>query len=632
MKPRSLLTIMLAVPTLAQDLTAEIIESMGNNSLFTRWRPYSHISAPSGWMNDPCGPVYDPVEDTYYIGYQYHPNHYGWGDIGWGLASSKDLIDWTDVDTSPDDDLRAWQNNQAEAIRTTNLTSDYMNPRYNALGIWSGTTQPVDYEGNQNGTLLAFYTSISYLPLSWDKPYPIGSESQSLAISTDGGVTWENYENNPVIRSPPDGWNVTGFRDPFYEQIPELDALLGFEEGSNFYMALSSGINGSGPRIPMYIAPANDLTNWTFLGALDDPAENVTLGDPRQLGYTGSNWEVCNFFTLNGRWFQSGGIQGGSSSFISFWNEGNVSVRANGSVQFDVISGGPVDAGGLYAITSFNDTKNNRRIQIGWSPEATIGNFAMRQQGFQGALSLPKRLFSMETEGVNPPSNLSQIQNSVYEQADDGTWTARTLGSTALEEVVEGLRNGSEHVKLKKRTCVGVEKTADMIANMSSSYEVSLEINSTTGRTGVVIAASPGFEEYTTIWFDPETFTIACNRTHSSVIEGVLNTTYEGYFEPYNLSSTNEYEAVHMRIWVDGSLVEVCVNDRFWMTSRIYPGREDSVGFGVFADEGVRVNYNAIEYWDGLHNIYPDRPLNSSSLLIFDTVAETNNYTWWDGF
>jgi beta-fructofuranosidase len=32
-------------------LTADYINSLGNNSLFLRWRPTFHFIAPAGWMN-----------------------------------------------------------------------------------------------------------------------------------------------------------------------------------------------------------------------------------------------------------------------------------------------------------------------------------------------------------------------------------------------------------------------------------------------------------------------------------------------------------------------------------------------------------------------------------------------------
>lgn len=66
------------------------------------------------------------------------------------------------------------------------------------------------------------YTSVQYLPIGWDIPYPKGSETQSLATSSDGGVTWQQYESNPVITHPPDGWNITGFRDPFLEPVSAM--------------------------------------------------------------------------------------------------------------------------------------------------------------------------------------------------------------------------------------------------------------------------------------------------------------------------------------------------------------------------------------------------------------------------
>ena len=50
----SILAAALAAMAMAQDLTTEQVASMGNNSLFTTWRPTSHFIAPAGWQNASC--------------------------------------------------------------------------------------------------------------------------------------------------------------------------------------------------------------------------------------------------------------------------------------------------------------------------------------------------------------------------------------------------------------------------------------------------------------------------------------------------------------------------------------------------------------------------------------------------
>ena len=172
-------------------LTAHEINSMGNNSLFTRWRPTSHFIAPAGWMNDPCGAMYDPTRDTYNLFYQWHPQHINWGNISWGYATSKDLITWTDH--------VGWKDEEALALGPTGFGK--FPEHYNGLGIFSGTAQPVNLKGEQDGTLLLMYTSVSWLPTNWEIPYHPHTESQSLAMSTDGGKTWKEYEGNPVIHA-----------------------------------------------------------------------------------------------------------------------------------------------------------------------------------------------------------------------------------------------------------------------------------------------------------------------------------------------------------------------------------------------------------------------------------------------
>ena len=205
-----------------------------------------------------------------------------WGNISWGHAISKDLITWTDV---PHQGTPAWRDSNAEALGPTG------NGSYNGLGIFSGTAQPVSLQGREDGTLLIFYTSVSYLPLGWNTPYIPGTETQSMATSTDGGRTWQEYGKNPVIKAPPPGWDITGWRDPFFEPWPEMDQLLGQTE-PHYYAVFGSGIRGVGPRMPLYSAPARDLTNWTFLGALWEPTANTAFGSMIATGNWAYSFEV----------------------------------------------------------------------------------------------------------------------------------------------------------------------------------------------------------------------------------------------------------------------------------------------------------------------------------------------------
>ncbi|PSN62592.1 Arabinanase/levansucrase/invertase [Corynespora cassiicola Philippines] len=608
--------------SLPQNLDAETIESLGNNSLFLRWRPTSHVSAPAGWMNDPCGMMYDPTRDEYHVMYQWHPYHVNWGNISWGHAVSKDLVTWEDVG--------GWEGNNAENLATGPVGS------YDGLGIFSGTAQPVNLQGEQDGTLTIFYTSVSQLPTNWRLPYLNGTETQSLATSTDGGRTWQKYEGNPIIHTPPEGWNVTGWRDPFFELWPEMDSILGNNE-PHYYMVMGSGIKEVGPRIPFYSAPANDLTNWTYLGPLWEPAENESLGDVLETGSWAYNFEVSNFFSLEDEdgdihYYTLVGTEGGNTTFRprqqwGLWNEGMVTRRSDGSARFTPLAGGAIDHGLLYAVTSFNDTKNDRRVQWGWANEE-MNDFAITQQGYQGAFALPREMYVKKTRGlVNPDGGLTSLGNTRVVEHTDGTFTGYTLGARPLPEVVSGLRNGTTQHNL--RTEAAYDASA-ALAQGSAHMELVATLSNFSGPAGLTVAASPNGEEYTTIYFDPAERTINVNRTFSSQIAEFANYTVTGYFYPYKFAQTGE-EKLEFHVYVDGSLLEVYVNDRFWLTTRIYPSREDSVGFGVYVGEGASVEVEDVVVWNGLANVYPARPANSSAELVFDTAEQTNNYTWWTG-
>lgn len=612
-------------------LTADEITAMGNNSLFTRWRPYSHVIAPAGWMNDPCGPMYDPTREEYHIFYQWHPYHINWGNISWGHAVSKDLISWTDVG--------GWQGNDALALGPPG------NGTYNGLGIFSGTAQPINLQGQADGTLLLFYTSVAHLPTSWNAFYQPHTESQSLAYSTDGGNSWQEYADNPVIdattETAPMFWNITGFRDPNFLPWPEMDDLLGMSE-PHYYAVFGSGIKDVGPRMPLWSALASDLTDWTFQGALWEPADNTSFGTVLSTGSYGYNFEVSGFYSLRDshgdlHYYVNMGTEGGNVSFHesshwALWNEGTVTRRANGSAQFTPIAASAADWGLAYAIQSFNDTKNNRRIQWTWAPEDIVGDgglFSANQQGFQGSLTIPREIFVLETGGLlDPDGTLSSSKEAVINEDSNGTFTASTQGRRPAADVVAGLRKGATH-KSYPKSSYSASKMLD--PQGSSQMELKATVSAATGAVGLVFAASPDGREYTTVLYEPANDTVLVERLRSSTIVDFNNATVTGSFAPYTLAATAAREALVFDLFLDGSLLEIYLNDRFVLTSRVYPSMRCSTGFGVYVAPGAQATFDSVDAWLGLAHVWPQRPANSSSQLVFDTAAETDDYNWWAG-
>ena len=317
-----------------------------------------------------------------------------------------------------------------------------------------------------------------------------------------------------------------------------------------------------------------------------------------------------------------------------------MSARSNGSVAFQPVAGGAGDWGISYALTSFNDTKHNRRVQWAWIPEDIVGDggiFSALQQGFQGAHSLPRQLFVNQVNGVVNDSVLATSGNARILENANGTLTASTLGVRPLPDVVAGLQANATKSEFSGDL---FDASSILCLNGSTSMQMTASIsNYSGGQVGFTIAASPNGEEYTHVYYDPSNYTINVDRYHSSLISEFNNATSVGFFYPCTLSTQSSYssssstaeEPLEFNLFLDGSLLEVYVNERFVLTTRIYPSRTDSTGVGVFIGQGASARVSDVELWTGLTDVWPQRPANSSSVLVFDTPAETNNYTWWTG-
>ena len=170
-----------------------------------KFRPTYHFSPLYGWMNDPNGMVYKDGE--YHLFYQYNPYGSKWGNMNWGHAISKDLVNWEHrpVAIAPD-----------------------------AFGtIFSGSAV-IDHHNTAGfgaGAIVAIYTQ------NGDR------QVQSIAYSTDNGRTFTKYENNPVLVSA-----ARDFRDP---------KVFWYEGSKRWIMVLAVG-----QEMQFFSSP--NLKDWTF--------------------------------------------------------------------------------------------------------------------------------------------------------------------------------------------------------------------------------------------------------------------------------------------------------------------------------------------------------------------------------
>lgn len=140
-----------------------------------KYRPAFHHTPLWGWMNDPNGMFYR--DGKWHLYYQYNPYGSKWQNMTWGHSVSSDLVNWEHLPV---------------AIRPDGLGS-----------IFSGSCA-IDTEGSAGfgkDAVVAMYTSAGT------------SQMQSLASSTDGGLTFAKFPGNPVItleseaRDPNMFWN-----------------------------------------------------------------------------------------------------------------------------------------------------------------------------------------------------------------------------------------------------------------------------------------------------------------------------------------------------------------------------------------------------------------------------------------
>ena len=300
-----------------------------------KFRPTYHFSPLYGWMNDPNGMVYKDGE--YHLFYQHNPYGSKWGNMHWGHAISKDLINWEH--------------------RPDAITPD-------ALGtIFSGSAV-VDTDNTAGfgaGAIVAIYTQNS------------DRQVQSIAYSTDNGRSFTKYENNPVLTS-----DARDFRDP---------KVFWHKETQRWIMLLAVGQE-------MQIFSSSNLKDWAFESSFGE-GQGAHGGvwecpDLFELPVDGTNekkWVLlCN---LN-----PGGPFGGSATqyFVGTFNGKEFVNESPSKTKW-------MDWGkDHYATVTWSDAPDNRRIAIAWMSNWQYANDVPTSQ-YRSPNSVPRDLSLFTVDG-----------------------------------------------------------------------------------------------------------------------------------------------------------------------------------------------------------------------------------------
>ncbi|WP_395495348.1 glycoside hydrolase family 32 protein [Acetobacter sp. KSO5] len=337
------------------------------------YRPAIHFSPRIGFMNDPNGLVHDGKQ--WHLYYQFDPFAPYAGRVHWGHATSPDLYHWQDQPVAIDQ-TAAGEAFSGSAVMDT----------HNSSGLFAENT----------GGIVALYTRAAP-----------DRQSQYLAWSTDSGLSFTEYAQNPVL-----DLQLSSFRDPqVFFHAPTQRWIM--------CVALSRA-----HKIAFF--GSTNLLQWTELSRFGPS------------GITGVDYECPNLVEIpieGGKtaWvlfvsINPGAPQGGSATqyFVGTF-DGSRFVPESDTVEF-------VDfAKDFYALQFFTNVPSGNPVSISW-----LNNWQYCQEtpanSWRGVMSLPRRVSlapdtTQRLKLIQQPEDLTALRGT----ASDATPPSRMEAGSSWE-------------------------------------------------------------------------------------------------------------------------------------------------------------------------------------------------------
>ncbi len=315
------------------------------------YRDQFHITTRRGWNNDPNGMVYH--DGKYHLYYQHNPFGIGWGNMHWGHFESTDLLHW---DEKP-------------------------------IALFQKTVNDMAFSG---GGFIDFNNSAGLGENTMFVAFTSTGRGECLAYSKDGGLSFTELEENPVVKH--------SGRDPkiiWFKPEQKWVMVVYDETACAETEAVSPGNKDHASRNFAFYESKN-LRQWTRTGAFTDPDRDAVFECPEmfELPIQGKSDET--------RWI----VLGAQNRYFIGRFDGKTFVKESGPHGDS--------RGALYAAQTFSDVPDGRRIQIGWV-RTTQFDTRFPDQMVSQSFTLPQELTLRETEAglrmfINPVRETERLR------------------------------------------------------------------------------------------------------------------------------------------------------------------------------------------------------------------------------
>lgn len=447
-----------------------------------KYRPVYHHTPLYGWMNDPNGMFYK--DGRWHLYYQWNPYGSKWQNMTWGHSSSADLVRWE---------------HHPAAIEANGLGT-----------VFSGSSvvDSANTAGFGSDAVVALYTSADV------------SQTQSLAHSSDGGMTFEIYPGNPILTLESEARDPNMFWDA---------------DNGRWVLSLAHALDHE-----MLFFTSPDLKEWTLqgsfgkgIGAQDGVWECPDLFRLKVDGSGEEKWVlVCNI--------NPGGPFGGSATQYFTGDFDGKTFIADTDAE-GVIPTKWMDYGkDHYATVSWSDAPDNRRVLIGWMSNWQYAGEVPTMQ-YRSANTLPREagLF----------------------RAPDGQLY---LSSSPVAELA-ALRD-KPSVSVRNKPAGGNGRNFPLPGSNGGACEILLDIDSRkAGSVDITISNNDG--ESALLCYDAKAHTMSFDRRRSGL------TDFSQDFPTVTTAPTFETDGkLSLRIFIDRSSIEVFGNGgKTVMTNLVFP-------------------------------------------------------------